>query len=253
MELQGANYQRVLIGTVVSNDDATCTGRIKARIPGANDGIPVEQLPWISYGGGTVFSQSGCGNISIPKVGHQVRITTYSDDMNVMYWENIQRLDDKLIKELAQDYKDSCFLMYDADHDVTVKFQKGSGLVAYYKGSQIQITPDNTINVFYGGPDSGEMIQLTNGKVSIISPNVIEINAANTIKMKASNIVLDAEESLTLSGDNPGECAVNGKALMELLSIMGSTVDLKVPCAGVCASLVNSQKESIINQKIHYI
>ena len=44
------------------------------------------------------------------------------------------------------------FLLYDSEYDLSIKFQPGSGLAFYYKGSYMQMTPDNTITIHYG-PD----------------------------------------------------------------------------------------------------
>ena len=64
-----------------------------------------------------------------------------------MEWYSFNSIDYQLSRELASDYLDSHTLLYDYNEDLTVKYQKSSGLVLYYKGSYIQLQPDNTITV----------------------------------------------------------------------------------------------------------
>ena len=56
----------IVTGQVVSIADPTYSGRVKIRIPGYNDNIDVENLPWVTFGGSNVFSGSDGGSISVP-------------------------------------------------------------------------------------------------------------------------------------------------------------------------------------------
>lgn len=248
------NTDLVQIGTVVDNTDPNYIGRCKIRVKGLNDNIPVEQLPWVTYGGGNVFSGSAGGQLSVPRVGAQVRVKFKKDDVNSMEWYAINSLDKKLSEEIASDYKGSHVLLYDSESDLSIKFQPNSGLVLYYKGSFIQITPDNNITVHYGSQTSGTEIQLSNGQINIVSSGAVNINSAESVKVEADNIVINGKDSVQIKGDSPGECAVNGKALMSLLATLAQTIDLKVPqSGGIATMMVSGAKESILNQNISYM
>ena len=57
-------FQGVVTGEIVSIDDPTFHGRVKIRIPGINDNVEVEKLPWVTYEGSSVSSGDGGGSIS---------------------------------------------------------------------------------------------------------------------------------------------------------------------------------------------
>lgn len=247
---------KILIGTVVSIDDPTCSGRIKVQVKGYNDNIPVEQLPWCSHGGSAINSANGGGSISIARVGQQVRIKFNKDaeDPESMEWYAVDQLDPKLINEIASDYAGTHVLLYDSAKDISFKYQPGSGVVLYYAGSFIQITPDNNITIHYGKGATGTQIQLSDGRVDIQASNEINLTTKGTINLEADNIVLNAKTSTQIKGDKPGECAVNGVKLMTALIMLANAIDNKVPqTAGIQASYMNALKEGILCEGIQYI
>ncbi len=103
-------------------------------------------------------------------------------------------------------------------------------MVLYYQGSYIQITPDNKITI-HQGPDetSGTQIQLSDGKVYIQAPHEINITSGNEVKIEAKNITLDAESSIKIKGDTSNTCAVNSSELINLLSLLATIIDTKLP------------------------
>lgn len=244
---------QIITGTVENIDDPTCSGRIKVRVPGYHDNMKTEELPWCTYGGSNVFSASGGGSISIPRVGAQVRVQFKDGKATSMEWTGNNLIDKDLINEIKGDYAGSHVMMYDSAADLSIKFQPGSGLLLYFKGSHIQILPDNTINIHYGEGTSGTQIQLSNGKVDIQAQNQINLTTGGVINLEADNIVINGKSSVQIKGDLPGECAVNGASLMTLLRQLAVIIDSKVPATGGSTqSYVNCLTEGILNQQIQY-
>lgn len=244
------------LGIVENIDDPTCSGRVKVRIKGYHDNIPTEQLPWCSFGGSAINSERGGGQLSVARVGQQVRVrfNTASNGAVSMEWYGVNQLDPNMISELANDYEGSHFLLYDSAKDLSIKFQPNSGLTLNYAGSYINIAPDNTMTLHYGLGNSGTNIQLSEGKINIQAPDSINLSTSGTINMEADNIVLNAKQSVQIKGNTDGECAVNGTKLMTALLMLANAIDMKVPqSAGMTATYVNALKESIINQNIQYI
>ena len=241
---------KIQTGIVESIDDPTFSGRIKVRVNGLHDNIPTESLPWCNYSG------TGTNQISIPKVGSHVRVKFSQDDINSMEWYGFNRLDKEYSQEFATDYEGSHSLLYDYDEDLSIKYQRGTGLVLYYRGSLIQLLPDNTITIQMG-PDqtSGVMIQLTDGQINITAPNQINITSQNEINLHGKSITLDGTEGVRIKGDNPNTCAINGTELITLLQMLATLIDSKLGAssAGIAAALVSGSKEKILNQKISYI
>lgn len=244
----------IILGTVESIDDPTYSGRIKVRVPGLHDNISTEELPWCTYGGSPFFSGNGGGSISIARVGQQVRVQFKSGEKTSMEWLANNQVDPDLINEIKDDYENAQVLLYDSAVDLSIKFQTGTGLILYYQGSFIQIMPDNTITIHYGLGATGTQIQLSKDRVDIQANKQINLTTSGTINLEADNIILNSKSSTQLKGDAAGEAAINGSALITLLTMIAGVIDSKVPAGpGMTASTVNSMKEAILNQHIQYI
>ena len=171
-----------------------------------------------------------------------------------MEWIANNQLDPDLINEIKDDYENAHVLLYDSAVDVSIKYQTGTGLTIYYQGSFIQIMPDNSITIHYGLGATGTQIQLSKDRVDIQANNQINLTTPGTINLEADNIILNSKSSTQLKGDTPGEAAINGSALMTLLTLIAGVVDSKIPAGpGMTASTVNSMKEAILNQHIQLI
>ena len=244
----------IILGTVESIDDPTYSGRIKVRVPGLHDNITTEELPWCSYGGSPIFSGNGGGSLSVARVGQQVRVQFKSGEKTSMEWIANNQLDPDLINEIKDDYENAHVLLYDSAVDLSIKYQTGTGLTLYYQGSFIQIMPDNTITIHYGLGATGTQIQLSKDRVDIQANNQINLTTPGTINLEADNIILNSKSSTQLKGNSPGEAAINGAALMTLLTLMAGVIDSKIPAGpGMTAATVNSMKEAILNQHIQLI
>ena len=252
---EGSDMSKVQTGTVESVDDPTFTGRIKVRVLGLHDNIPTESLPWCSFCGSSLRNA-----ISIPKVGDHVRVKFAQDDVNAMEWYSLNQLDEEFRYEVASDYRDMHTIVYDPGEDLTIKYQKESGLVLYYQGSFIQIQPDNSINISMGSVDSiegtsGVSIQLTDGKVYISAPQQINLTSENEINLTAKTITLNGDETVRMKGGEPNNCAINATQLITLLQTLATLIDGKLGAssAGIASALVSASKEKIMNQKITYL
>lgn len=244
----------VVTGTVVSIDDPTFSGRIKVRIKGILDeNIETDQLPWVTYAGSPFFSGDGGGCISVPRVGTKVRVEFKKPgDINSLEWKAANRIDRKLAEELATDYEGSHAILYDSASDLSILYTNTTGLRLYYKGSFIQITPDNNITIHYGSESSGVQIQLSDGKIDIQAPQQINITSDQTVKVEANTITLNGKNNVQIKGDTPGEVAVNGKALYKLLMTMATQCDLKIPSSHTISDTVTATYQALLNQQIQY-
>ena len=249
-----AGQDEIIVGVVESIDDPTYSGRIKVRVKGFHDNLKTEELPWCTYAGSSNFSGTGGGSISIPRVGATVRVRFKDEKSTSMEWTGTGTLDKELINEIKSDYAGSHVLLYDTASDISIKFQPGSGLVLYYKGSYIQITPDNNITIHYGEGATGTQIQLSNGRVDIQAQTQINITSGKAINLEADTITLNGNTAVQIKGDKAGECAINGVQLISALLQLAQGIDAKVPqTAGQEVSYVNAVKEGLLNQSVQYI
>ena len=243
----------IILGVVESIDDPTYSGRVKVRVPGVTDNIPTEQLPWCTYAGSTVSSANGGGNISILRVGQQVRVQFKGDDITSMEWTYVNQLDPDLINEIKGDYENTHVLLFDSAINLSIKYQNTTGLIIYYQGSFIQMMPDGTITLHYGEGATGTQVQLSDGRVDVQAGSEINLSTSGTINLEADTIILNAKTATQISGTAAGEAAVNGTKLITALMNLAGAIDAKVPqTGGTTAQRVNSMKESILNQNIQY-
>jgi hypothetical protein len=237
----------VVTGEVVSVEDPTYSGRIKVKIPGINENVEVEKLPWCTYGGSAFFSGDGGGSISIPRVGTKVRVRFKKGDANSMEWYATNRIDRAMAEELAQDYEGSHAILYDSASDLSILYTNTTGLRLYYKKSFIQISPDNNITIHYGNESSGVQIQLSDGKIDIQAPQQINITSDSTVNIEANSVVVKGKNNVQIKGDTPGEVAVNGKALYRLLMTMAAQCDLKIPSSHTISDTVTATYQALLN------
>lgn len=242
---------KVKLGIVESNADPTYTGRLKVRIPGLNDNIETANLPWCNYAG----SASSSGQLAIPKVGQLVKLQLAQNDVNNIEWTSVAGINDSLSWELAADYEGSQSLMYDPEYDVSLKFQPNSGLLLYFKGSYIQITPDNNITLMYKDETAGVSIQLTDGKIFIQGTDQINISSGNEVNIEGKTITLNADSQIRIKGNSPNNCAVNANELITLLQTLALQIDSKLGAStsNMASATVSGSKEKIMNQSIAYI
>lgn len=237
------------IGIVVYNEDPIFAGRCKINVFGLNDGIPYEHLPWAVPINSTVFGSNGAGSISIPKKGTIVKVQFNNGDRNAPEYSTIQNIDPDLIKKLKEDYIGTHVLLYDSDEELSVIYQKSTGLEIFYKDSFININPDSMITIQHANADS--VIQLQGDKCSIVTKNEINISAAARVELNADEVLLNGKQTTKVGPDTKYYRAVNGEILVAVLSALAKQMDLKYPISpGVASSIVDSAKQSLLSQNV---
>ena len=241
------------LGSVVDNDDPTFQGRCKIRIPGLTDSISFDMIPWSTCGTWSVFGKKGSGSLSVPKIGTDVRVRFKNGEFQNSEYFAIAKPDPDMVLEMGQDYYDGQCVCYDSTNDFSIRFQPHSvGAVIYYKGSMIQIRPDNTITVNYG-PGNAK-IELADGKITLAAQHQLAIVSGDNVNMKAKTINLIGSEGTNIKAKQPGaEPGVNGKALMTLLEALAAGIDSKAPVGTSYQQLVAAMKEGILNHDVEYV
>lgn len=248
------NEWKIQTGTVVSIDDPTFTGRIKARISGFNDNIDVKALPWISPAPSNIAGGDGGGSLSILNIGDSVRIRykngESSDDME---WLGNNKVSNSLVNELRKDYAGSHVLLWDNNHKVSIMYQPNeTGIRIYLNESYIQITPIGNIIIHQGTSNSRTEINMSDDMLSITSNQNLQLEADN-INIKAnSNINIDSPNVNFMGGQNQGS-AVNSKFLFTVLEMLAKQIDSKNPqTIGFCQNYVKGCEPSMTQSNIKY-
>lgn len=241
------------IGTITNNSDPDKCGRCKVRVFNIMDEIPDDMLPWATpIGQNMVFATKGAGAISIPKVGHIVRVRFVNGNIYCPEYWAIQHLDTDLINEIKDDYLGTHVLLYDSSQELSVIFQPNSGIRIYYRGSRFQITPDNMITICHA--ENTSVIQLQGSVINIFADNEVNVVGNNTVNLKGKVVNINGTESVNIKGSNPGEKVLNGLATMTLLESLATVIDQKISVSpGLASGLVNAAKPSCINQNLNLV
>lgn len=237
------------IGIVINSNDTTFTGRCQVKVLGLFDGIKDEHLPWATPVNSTIFAGDGAGSLSIPKIGQFVRIQFNNGDLYAPEYTTIQNVDSELIQRIKDDYQGTHVLLYDPVEEVTVIFQVNSGFQIFYKESYFQITPDTMITL--STPNVESVIQMEGDTTRITTQKNVEIAAAATATITASEVIVKGSEA-TKVGIGPYYKAILAEPILALLATMATALDAKLPATpGVNAGLVEAAKSSITSTNVY--
>jgi len=236
------------IGIVMNNQDPNFSGRCQVKVLGLMTDIPDEHLPWASPINSTIFAGDGAGSLSVPKIGQIIRIQFNNGDIYAPEYTTIQNIDTELIQQIKEDYDGTHVLLYDPIEELTIIYQKKSGIQIVYRGSFFQISPDSMITL--QTPDIESVIQMEGDITRITTKNEVEIAAASKATVTADEVQVNGSQT-TKVGPGPYSHAVLAEPFLALLSTMATALDVKLPATpGVNAGLVEAAKQSITSTNV---
>jgi len=236
------------IGVVVNTKDPTFSGRAQVRIFGLLDGIDDHHLPWCVPINSTIFAGDGAGSLSVPKVGQFVRIQFNNGDMYAPEYTTIQNIDTELIQRIKDDYQGTHVLLYDPIEELTIIYQKGSGIQIFYRESYFQITPDAMITL--STPNGDSVVQMDGDVTNITTKNEVHVAAASIAEVTADEVIVNGSQT-TKIGPGPYSHAILAEPILALLSTMASSLDVKFPATpGINVGLVEAAKQSITSTNV---
>ena len=236
------------LGVVVNIKDPTFSGRAQIRVFGLLDGISDEHLPWAVPINSTIFAGDGAGSISVPKIGQIVRVQFNNGDIYATEYTSIQNIDTELIKRIKDDYEGTHVLAYDPVEELTIIFQKGSGIQIYYKESYFQITPDTLVTL--STPNGDSIIQMNADVINVTTKNEVHVAAASVAEVTADEVIVNGAQA-TKVGPGPYSHAVLAEPIWALLSTMATALDAKYPATpGANAGLVEAAKQSATSTNV---
>lgn len=216
------------IGKVIYNDDVTHSGRCKVRVFGLFDELPEEMVPWFVPMTGNIFSTNGSGNISIPKINSIVRVRFSNNDMYSGEYMALQNIDPTLCEEIKNDYEGTHVLLYDADEELAVIYQKMSGIKISLKDSVIRIGADGIIQLKH--QNNTNVIELSDNQINIVAASdnaSINIAASGIVDLNAQNVNVSSD-NIAL-GNNPEYHGVIGEKLQLALKDIVAELITKTP------------------------
>jgi len=185
------------LGEVMDVADPQKMGRIKVKVFGKLDDIPLDDMPWAYPGNNhTGGSDTGGGFYSVPKVGSLVSIKFDCGNLAHPEYFFIQNISDQLRDEIKGSYTNAHSLIYDTITEgfVKVYFTEQKGLMLDYKTSIINILPDKSI-VLENASKKGRIEMLDDGTLNITQAN--DINIIGEAKL---NVTITGDTTVTTSG-----------------------------------------------------
>ncbi|MFA5153854.1 MAG: phage baseplate assembly protein V [Clostridia bacterium] len=236
------------LAVIISNQDPTFSGRCQVKVLGLMDNIPDEHLPWATPVNSTIFASNGAGSLSVPKVGQFVRVQFNNGDLYAPEYTTIQNIDTDLIQRIKDDYDGTHVLLYDPIEEITIIYQKKSGIQIFYRGSFFQISPDSMITL--QTPDLESVIQMENDVTRITTKNEVEIAAASKVSVTADEVQILGNQ-ITKIGAPPYSHAILAESFWALLSTLGSMIDNKFPASpGVAQGIIEAGKQSATSTNV---
>jgi len=236
------------IGVVVNAKDPTFSGRCQVRVFGLLDGIIDKHLPWAVPINSTIFANDGAGSISIPKVGQIIRVQFNNGDPYAPEYTTIQNIDTDLIQKIKNDYEGTHVLLYDPLEELTIIYQKQSGIQIYHKESFIQITPDTIITL--QTPNTESIIQMNGDITRIVTQNEVIVSAAGKATVTADEVIVSGNQT-TKIGNPPYNHALLAEPVWAMLKTLASALDSKFPATpGLNVGLVEAAKQSATSTNV---
>jgi hypothetical protein len=236
------------LGVITNNQDPLFSGRCQIRVFKLMDLIETNNLPWAIPINSTIFGGNGAGSLSIPKLGHIVRVQFNNGDIYAPEYSTIQNIDTQLIEEIKNDYDGTHVILYDPDEELNVIYQRNRGFQIFYRESFIQISPDSMITIQHANQDS--LIQLEGDKMNIVTKNEINISAGAKVEIIADETICAGNQT-TKIGIGPYSHGVLGETLVALLSTLATAIDAKLPATpGVNKGIVEAAKQSLLSTNV---
>ena len=225
-----SDLHNTFLGEVMEVEDPLFKGRIKVKVFGKFDDIPLEDLPWSHPGmNSTGGSDSGGGFFSVPKLGSIVSIKF--DQGNIYHPEYFfnQEISDEVKTEVEASYPNAHVLVYDTVTEGSLKifFTEAKGLMLDYKESQINIKPDKSI-IIQNASGDGILEMLDDGTMNITQANMINITTDADINVVCQNLIVDHAASVEL-GAGATEHLVLGEKMMALFNAHQHVGNLGAP------------------------
>ena len=234
------NLFETWLGEVEDDNDPEFLGRCKVRVFGLFDGkeddistnestykITTKDLPWCYPASSQIFaSGGGAGSISIPKKGSRVKVVFSGGNIYSPEYITIQDVNEDLVKELQDSYKNAHVLLYDKEQELKILYKENLGVQIYLKGSNVTINPDASITIEH--KDTQSIIELVGGTINVTANSTINITSNTKIQADSTDSTLSGS-AITKLGPSPKFSAMLAEPTWTFLKILAAAIDAKLP------------------------
>ena len=215
------------LGEVIDINDPLKIGRVKIRVWGKFDELDPSFIPWANPISNFMSgSSSGGSTFSVPKLNSIVGVIFDNGDIYHPQYHYNQRLSDDVKEEIKDSYENAQVIVYDTvtQGHLKIFFTEKKGLVLSYKGNDITIKPDDSIDVV-----AKSDITLTTDKNVNVNAKEVIIGATDKIELgsSASQSILLGDNFCTLF-DNHIHLTPNGPTQKPVITSKMKTVKSKL-------------------------
>lgn len=216
------------VGEVVDNNDPEIQFRCKVKVYGLFEDLETDIIPWAFPANNTVFGSGGYGSGSVPKNGSLVKVRFSNGDMYSPEYYAIQNISSALQSEISGDYQGTHVLAYDADADLKILYQPGTGVKIHLKESHLTINPDESITIEHS--ETKSIIELVGQDINIVTQNDVNVTCKNNVKVDATNVIVNQSDSIEL-GEGAVEKVILGDTFLTLFNSHTHIGNLGAPTA----------------------
>ncbi len=161
-------------GEVVDNEDPTFNGRIRVKVFGKFDDIPVNSIPWAISGNISGSSnETGGSTHSVPKLKSIVRVTFENGNLYTpIYYSNLY-YSAEVVQEIKKSYKNSHVWCYDTEANpgpIKIYYTEQMGYMIDSNKTTININADSEVIVTH--KDNKSVVNIKENQVHIIGKNI---------------------------------------------------------------------------------
>ncbi len=238
------------IGEIVDANDPDFKGRCRIMVFGVygnkeDKKIPIEDIPWAYpiYSNSFAGGNGGNGAFSTPKKGTMVRVIFDRDKYHPKY-VGIEELDAILKNTLKDDYDGFHSVIWDNDEKLKIYYSKKGGLLIYFDGGKINMSPNG--NILIDHKNSTSTIELSDNNIDIVTNSTANVSSTNQVTLNSA--LVHANGDKTDIGSNPIYSAVNGEVAYQLFLVLATSIDAKLNVTpGLNANIVTSLKNSLLS------
>lgn len=206
------------LGEVVNNEDPNFDGRVKIRVFGKFDNIPVEDIPWArSRNRFTSGATSGSGFHSVPKVGSIVNVKFDNGNLYEPEYESHDHIADELKSILEESYENAQSLWFDVDEELALFYTQADGIQMAVEDSILNIRKDDK-SIIISKNEELSLIQIQENDDILINRDGDSILIEDgTITQTAENLINEST-NIRLGSQGAPHPAVHGDNNSDILN-----------------------------------
>lgn len=231
LDIKSDVFARPWRGVVVSNNDPKKIGRIKVVVEGLLEG-EADVLPWCSYDDqSTVGSSSTIGNLYVPKIGTEVRVTFPFKDIHFPFYVGPWKSESNVPSDFKDNYPNILGMVEDG-FKFLVDREQNTVLIETPNSVRLKINSDGSIEL--NNPSDITINSGGNTNVNVSGDTTLTTSNANINTSGATNINAGGNVSAQVGGNLDAQVSGNADVIAGgVVTVDGSKIILGSEGSGI--------------------